>query len=172
MKRTVFSSILVIGLTIPAALGCDGPPVCTVTDPTSTALNVRQGPNGTILSTLRDGMKVEIIEHQEADGQTWALIANFGASWGYVFADYVVCDGEDEFGEICTVTDPTGTPLNIRVEPNGEILGNWANGTRIRPYDTVTFDGKQWLAVERWADDNAVGWVFDPYLTCEEDEHA
>ena len=71
---------------------------------------------------------------------------------------------------VCTVIDPTGTPLNIRTEPNGEILGTWANGVRVRPYEQKTHNGKVWYAVERLAEDNAEGWVFDPYLGCEEDE--
>ena len=41
-----------------------------------------------------------------------------------------------------------------------------------RPYETVEHNGKLWRAVERFSDDNAVGWVFDPYLSCEEDGHA
>lgn len=78
----------------------------------------------------------------------------------------LACDGPP----VCTVVDPTGTPLNIREEPNGKILGTWANGVRVRPYDEKSHNGKLWYAVERIADDNAIGWVFDPYLKCEEDE--
>ena len=66
--------------------------------------------------------------------------------------------------------DPTGTPLNIREEPNGRILGTWQNGVRVRPYEEKKVHGKTWYAVERLADDNTIGWVFDPYLKCEEDE--
>ena len=50
--------------------------------------------------------------------------------------------------------------------------GTWDNGVRVRPYETVEHDGNMWRAVERFSDDNAIGWVFDPYLSCEEDEHA
>lgn len=172
MKRTSFASMMFLGLTIPAALACGGPPVCTVIDPTGTPLNVRSGPNGEIVGTLRKGAKVEVIEHQEHEGKTWALVSRYGADWGYVFGDYLICEGEDDYGKICTVADPTGTPLNVREEPNGTILGTWDNGVRVRPYEEVTHGGKLWYAVERFADDNAVGWVFDPYLGCEEDgEH-
>ena len=31
-------------------------------------------------------------------------------------------------GERCKVTDPTGTPLNVRQSPNGKIIGTLANG--------------------------------------------
>jgi hypothetical protein len=29
--------------------------------------------------------------------------------------------------------------------------------------------GKPWVFVDRWPDDNAVGWVFDDYMICDED---
>ena len=154
----------------PAGFACDGAPVCTVVDPTGTPLNVRDGPNGTILSTLKKGSIVEFIEHRNHDGKRWALVARFGEAWGWVFGAYLNCSGKDELGNICTVADPTGTPLNIREEPNGAILGTWDNGVRVRPYEEKTVKGKAWYAVERFADDNVAGWVFDAYLKCEEDE--
>jgi uncharacterized protein YgiM (DUF1202 family) len=164
------SLVLALILISNTALACDGPPICTVIDPTGTPLNVRDGPNGKILSTLKKGSKVEFIEHKEAKGKKWALIAKYSESWGYVFADYLKCSGTDELGKICTVKDPTGTPLNIREQPNGKILGTWANGVRVRPYEEKTLNGKSWVAVERLAEDNKAGWVFDPYLKCEEGE--
>ncbi len=33
---------------------------------------------------------------------------------------------------VCTVSDPTGTPLNIRATPNGRIIGSLSNGTRVQ----------------------------------------
>jgi hypothetical protein len=67
------------------------------------------------------------------------------------------------------VADPTGTPLNVRSEPGGEIVGSWVNGINVRATERKTHQGKPWVAVERLAEDNAIGWVFDPYLKCEED---
>ena len=167
MRLALFAAILAI--TANQALACDGNPICTVVDPTGTPLNVRTGPNGKILSTLKKGSKVEFIEHQEKNGKKWALVSKYGEAWGYVFGDYLNCSGSDEMGKICTVKDPTGTPLNIREEPNGKILGTWENGVRVRPYEEVKLKGKTWFAVERFADDNKAGWVFDDYLKCEED---
>ena len=34
-------------------------------------------------------------------------------------------------GDRCKVTDPTGTPLNVRSAPNGKIIGTLANGTLV-----------------------------------------
>lgn len=162
---TLFS-VLAVGL----AHACDGPPVCTVVDPTGTPLNVREGPNGRILSTLNKGAKVEIVAHRDHDGSRWALVGKYAEAWGWVFGAYLDCTGEDGIGRVCVVADPTGTPLNIREQPNGAILGTWANGVRVRPYEERLHNGKTWYAVERLAEDNAVGWVYDPYLKCEEDE--
>jgi uncharacterized protein YgiM (DUF1202 family) len=131
MRRIALAlAINLVGL---SAIACDGPPVCTVVDPTGTPLNVRAGPNGAILSTLKRGAKVEVVEHKDHDGKRWALVGKYSEAWGYVFGAYLKCEGEDEMGKICTVADPTGTPLNIREEPNGKILGTWDNGVRVRP---------------------------------------
>ena len=164
------AALAIAGLSAGAAGACGGPPVCTVIDPTGTPLNVRDGPNGAILATLKRGAMVEVVEHRDHQGKRWALIARYAEAWGWVFGAYLSCSGSDGLGEICVVADPTGTPLNIRTEPNGEILGTWANGVRVRPYEQKTHNGKVWYAVERLAEDNAEGWVFDPYLGCEEDE--
>jgi hypothetical protein len=167
MRRSVLA--IAFAIAVQPAFACEGPPVCTVVDPTGTPLNVRKGPNGKILSTLKKGALVEVIDHKDHEGKRWALVGKYAEAWGYVFGAYLKCDGSDELGKICTVADPTGTPLNIREEPNGAILGTWDNGVRVRPYEEKMHKGKVWYAVERMADDNAVGWVFDPYLKCEED---
>jgi hypothetical protein len=170
------------------AVACDGPPVCTVTDPTGTPLNVRNGPQGRILATLQNGRQVEILEHREEKGQLWALVAGFDPEAGilaedgaWVFASYLRCEGAtsglpaepwtaDAGQEVpCTVADPTGTPLNLRADPGGEIWGAVRNGTVVRALATRRHDGKAWVFVSRWTEDNAIGWVYDPYLTCAED---
>lgn len=167
MRRSILA--ITLAMAVQPAYACGGAPVCTVVDPTGTPLNVRAGPNGKVISTLKKGVKVEFIEHKDHKGKRWALVGKYSEAWGYVFGAYLNCNGSDELGKICTVADPTGTPLNIREEPNGKILGVWENGVRVRPYEEKKHNGKVWYAVERFADDNAVGWVFDPYLKCEED---
>jgi uncharacterized protein YgiM (DUF1202 family) len=175
MRALVLPIALLGGLcaAAPLASACDGPPVCTVVDPTGTPLNVRSGPNGKILSNLRKGSKVEVVDHKDHKGQRWARVAKYQeATYGWVFEAYLKCkpSGDDSV-PLCTVTDPTGTPLNVRVEPAGEIVGSWTNGIKVRQVERKMHKGKAWVAVERMADDNAVGWVFDPYLKCEEDGH-
>lgn len=169
MRVTLLTFAISLSLSS-SAFTCGGAPVCTVIDPTGTPLNVRSGPNGKILGTLKKGELVEFNEHKEVNGKKWALVSKFSEASGYVFGDYLKCKGTDDIGKICTIADPTGTPLNIREQPNGPILGTWDNGIRVRPFNEVIVKGKKWYGVERLAQDNAIGWVFDPYLKCEEDD--
>ena len=95
---------------------------------------------------------------------------------GILFLDYLDCgealkEGTYQPEVDCEVADPTGTPLNIRDAPNGAIMGTVRNGETVRVYAVREHNGKLWA--EAWRDpaDNAVGWVFDDYLKCEEDGH-
>ena len=48
----------------------------------------------------------------------------------------------------CTVTDPTGTPLNVRDSPNGKITGMLANGLPVSIVDSKTAaNGKPWVKI-------------------------
>jgi hypothetical protein len=120
------------------------------------------------------------VEHKS---KLWARVARFDArssvlneESGYLFAAYLECDGDvaqasDDLTVRCTVADPTGTPLNIRDQPGGSITGTVRNGEVVRVFGSKLRNGKRWAHAYRSADDNAVGWVFDDYLKCEEDGH-
>jgi hypothetical protein len=60
----------------------------------------------------------------------------------------------------CIVTDPTGTPLNIRSSPNGEIVGTLRNGTSVS-IQNIAYDsqGRPWAYI-------GVGWVFREFVSC------
>jgi hypothetical protein len=164
-------------------LACGGNPVCTVKDPTGTPLNIRLGPNGKIVGNAPNGTELEFVDHVEHESGRWARVARFRPDQdyltygeGFIFAAYLDCDERLPEGSLgreirCTVADPTGTPLNIRMEPNGEIVGSVRNGEVVRVYETVPHNGKLWAKAWRDPTDNAVGWVFDAYLQCEEDGH-
>lgn len=170
MRLKLALAVAAAGLAFGPAMACGGPPVCTVQDPTNTDLNVRASPNGKILTSLRDGQQVEVVEHQDVRGQRWAKIARFEAAGaGWVFAAYVTCRDQGDEAALCTVQDPTGTPLNVREQPNGAIYGQFRNGVKVRLIERKDHNGKAWALVERWSEDNVAGWVFDPYLKCEED---
>lgn len=155
------------------ALACGGPPICTIKDPTGTPLNVRAGPAGKVLSYLRNGAKVEFVEHKEVKGQKWALVSKFEEyREGWVFESYLSgCTGAIEADtRVCVVKDPTGTPLNLRLPAAGDIVGSFRNGSKVMVYERKDVNGKGWARVAKVRDNGKpIGWVFDAYMKCEED---
>jgi len=83
--------------------------------------------------------------------------------------------GDHELGEIgdslrgfdrCSVTDPTGTPLNIRAAPQGQVIATIENGILVSIIESSTdAKGKSWAHV---ADKNRrpLGWVYREFVTC------
>jgi uncharacterized protein YraI len=67
----------------------------------------------------------------------------------------------------CTVTDPTGTPLNVRSRPNGQIVGALHNQTRVFISGLVAdARGRRWAKIVP-LDEGKAGWVFREYVACE-----
>jgi uncharacterized protein/predicted aspartyl protease len=67
----------------------------------------------------------------------------------------------------CTVADPTGTPLNVRATPAGQLLPNVLyNGTLVAMYK-ISGDGrgKSWALVGK-PGGSPYGWVFLDYIKC------
>ena len=154
---------------------------CLVADPTGTPLNVRTEPNGRIVDSLRNGVMVEIIGSGSSHGKAWAYVgrADSKLPLGWVFRDYLNCDqheqnvsipsGEDNLAQSrCVVADPTGTPLNVRTEPNGRIVGTLNNGVVVMIRDVTSSYGKAWARVSAGNDLAPLGWVVRNYLTCEQ----
>ena len=51
-------------------------------------------------------------------------------------------------GDRCKVTDPTGTPLNVRDGPNGKVIGTLANGALVAIVEYKDADnGKPWVKI-------------------------
>jgi len=66
----------------------------------------------------------------------------------------------------CVVTDPTGTPLNVRAFPNGPIDGALHNGAIVRQEQTTLDErGRAWTYVVPLEEGRA-GWVFRNYVSC------
>lgn len=67
----------------------------------------------------------------------------------------------------CMVSDPTGTPLNIRTSPQGRIVGTISNGSMVR-VASMSRDGKgqAWAYIVRWEDGSSIGWVFREFISC------
>lgn len=83
-----------------------------------------------------------------------------------VLAAGVAISSTSAMAQYCTVTDPSGTPLNVRSYPNGAILGALHNGATVRIIETTTDGaGRPWALVVP-QDAGRRGWVFGAYLTC------
>jgi Bacterial SH3 domain len=72
----------------------------------------------------------------------------------------------------CRVADPTGTPLNVRAEPNGKVVDILNNGVPVKIIDHVSKSGKEWAYIGRIGDQHPAGWVFRDYLDCAQEEAA
>jgi hypothetical protein len=70
-------------------------------------------------------------------------------------------------GERCKVTDPTGTPLNVRESPNGKVIGTLPNGTLVSVVELKNAaNGKQWVNVQHYATKQPIGWIFREFVSC------
>ncbi len=72
---------------------------------------------------------------------------------------------------VCNVTDPTGTPLNIRDEPNGKIINKLRNDREV--YITrTTYDNKErpWVYLEGYykGEYRQWGWAIREFVSCYE----
>lgn len=70
--------------------------VCQVTDPTGTPLNVREQPNGKVVSTLKNGRDVYIKETAfDRPGRPWARVSSYSGGkqkyWGWVYREFISC---------------------------------------------------------------------------------
>ncbi len=67
----------------------------------------------------------------------------------------------------CKVTDPTGSPLNVREGPQGRVLGTIRNGTVVRIDATATdHNGKPWARIVASERGRTIGWVFREFVSC------
>jgi len=92
-KRIVVATVVAaFAFAIVPAFGAE----CVVADPTGTPLNVRAQPNGHILSTLDNGLSVDVIAETRVGGKRWVEVAANGETLGWVFANFLDCSGRDE----------------------------------------------------------------------------
>lgn len=61
----------------------------------------------------------------------------------------------------CTVSDPTGTPLNVRQSPGGRVIGTLKNGTVVALGATDGSEGEKWTRIIQPRE----GYVWSAYLT-------
>ena len=72
--------------------------------------------------------------------------------------------GEASAQEQCLVAGPTGTPLNVRAAPNGQIVETLSDGTVVTILDRSSANGRAWVYVRRNKDQAPLGWVFRDLL--------
>jgi hypothetical protein len=66
----------------------------------------------------------------------------------------------------CRVTDPTGTPLNVRVAPQGAVVGTIGNGRIVTVIDRSSDgNGKPWVYIATQGG-HPIGWVFREFVSC------
>jgi uncharacterized protein YraI len=65
----------------------------------------------------------------------------------------------------CMVSDPTGTPLNMRESPNGRIVGTLRNGVFVTLRDVVEVRGKRWAELA-WDRPGGTVYVLREYVSC------
>lgn len=71
--------------------------------------------------------------------------------------------------DVCKVTDPTGTPLNVRATPNGEIVSTLKNGTEVYIEEAASDDkGRPWAKVSTTSKGKkrVLGWVLREFISC------
>jgi len=70
---------------------------------------------------------------------------------------------------VCQVTDPTGTPLNVRDTPNGQVINALKNGREVYVHETAYDNqGRPWVKVGGYyqGEYRMWGWVFREFISC------
>ena len=83
--------LMATGLSLFAHVAAAQEQGCYVDDPTGTPLNVRSTPNGTILTTLSNGTRIDVVDDMVVGTKRWLFVARQGERLGWIFGGYVVC---------------------------------------------------------------------------------
>ncbi|MCU0567946.1 MAG: SH3 domain-containing protein [Oculatellaceae cyanobacterium Prado106] len=71
--------------------------------------------------------------------------------------------------QVCQVTDPTGTPLNVRNYPNGEIVNALRNGREVEILEIANDEqGRAWARIAGYYEGEyrVWGWVIREFISC------
>ena len=67
----------------------------------------------------------------------------------------------------CRITDPTGTPLNVRQGPQGRIIGTIRNGAVVRiAAQARDHKGQPWVQIVDGDGRRSIGWVYREFVSC------
>ncbi|QHU98956.1 SH3 domain-containing protein [Synechocystis sp. CACIAM 05] len=82
---------------------------------------------------------------------------------------FVLTANPSQAKEICKVTDPTGTPLNVRESPNGKVINALRNNREVEILE-IDFDqqGRHWAKVAGYYQGRyrVWGWVIREFISC------
>ena len=93
---------------------------------------------------------------------------------GYANGIYFSClpslaQSDDISNKTCRVSDPTGSPLNIRLKPNGKIVARIRNKRVVYPQSIIRANnGKKWtlIAIEEKHKTLVLGWGLREFISC------
>jgi cytochrome c oxidase assembly protein Cox11 len=95
MKNQLISALLLwtcLGWNLAASAVPIRVSICKVTDPTGTALNVRQTPNGAVIGIVKNGRRVNVVgSGKDAQGRPWSKIRGQSGAVGWVLREFVSC---------------------------------------------------------------------------------
>ena len=72
-------------------------------------------------------------------------------------------------GKTCKVTDPTGTPLNARLRPNGKVINRIKNGRSVYIQSVARDDqNKSWVlvSIKNQGNYKTLGYVLREFVSC------
>ena len=70
---------------------------------------------------------------------------------------------------VCKVTDPTGTPLNVRDQPGGRVINSLRSGREVYIEDIAYDDrGRPWAKISGYYNGQyrVWGWVIREFISC------
>ncbi|MBX3534561.1 MAG: SH3 domain-containing protein [Xanthobacteraceae bacterium] len=71
----------------------------------------------------------------------------------------------------CRVADSTKTPLNVRAQPNGQVVATLNNGDEVNVLDRSTDPrGRSWVYIKKVDQDASLGWAFADFIVCSTSE--
>lgn len=126
---------------------------------TGSNVNVRQGPglSYSVVTSVTKGDQLKITATAESDGLLWGRYEQGWVALKYTNYDTASANTPSEPEETVTVTKTYGTviktdTLNIRTEPDGEIVGVLYLGDRVEILEQGTYNERLWGRIEQ-------GWI-------------
>ncbi len=144
MKIIYYSvaTIFCICVDILPAKSSEARQTCKVNDPTGTPLNVRDEPGKNLVSTIKNGTEIELIDTtQDIKKRTWARVGNYHQGgyqvWGWVFKDFIQCGYSSQ-----SKKTSTSEFHNLVIPP----ISSLHSPKKIKTAGTaVIFKGKMWV---------------------------